>query len=239
MTIFLLDQENDAFPPPRLADPSGLLAVGGDLSVTRLVAAYSSGIFPWSSEGQPVLWWSPDPRLVLYPAALKISKSLGRAIKRRPFAMRSDTAFGEVITACATVKRKGAEGTWITAEMIEAYGALHQVGLAHSVEAWDGGELAGGLYGVALGRCFFGESMFTRISDAAKMALVYLVRFLVHHRFQLIDCQMTTGNLLRFGAEEIPRRRFLQELTAALAGPTLQGPWRQAFAEVVFASDPD
>jgi len=225
MTIFLLDRKTVEFPPPRLADPTGLLAVGGDLTVGRLVNAYSSGIFPWFSEGEPLLWWSPDPRLVLYPAALKISKSLRRAINRRLFNIRFDTAFREVITTCATVKRKGDEGTWITGDMIEAYCALHDVGLAHSVEAWAGGELAGGLYGVAIGQCFSGESMFTEISNAAKIALVYLVKFLESNHFKLIDCQMTTPNLVRFGAEEIPRRRFLSELKSAIVEPTVKGPW--------------
>jgi leucyl/phenylalanyl-tRNA--protein transferase len=226
MTIFLLDGKSTEFPPPRLADPSGLLAVGGDLTVDRLVKAYRSGIFPWFSEGEPLLWWSPDPRLVLYPASLKISGSLHRVINKRLFTVRFDTAFRDVINACATVKRKGPEGTWITGGMIEAYCELHDAGLAHSVEAWSGGDLAGGLYGVAIGRCFFGESMFTRASNAAKVALVFLAAFLERNRFQLIDCQMTTANLVRFGAQEIPRRRFLSELERAVAIPSIKGPWR-------------
>lgn len=226
MTIFLLDEDTPEFPSPRLADPTGLLAVGGNLTVARLVAAYRFGIFPWFSEGEPVLWWSPDPRLVLYPAALKVSGSLRRAINKRPFAIRFDTAFKDVITACATVKRKGSGGTWITGDMIDAYCALHDAGLAHSVEAWAGDDLVGGLYGVAIGRCFFGESMFTRVSNAAKTALVCLVTFLERNCFKMIDCQMTTANLVRFGAEEIPRRRFLSELEAAVAAPSVKGPWR-------------
>jgi leucyl/phenylalanyl-tRNA---protein transferase len=225
MTIFLLTGETAQFPPPRLADPSGLLAVGGDLTVERLVTAYRSGIFPWFSEGEPVLWWSPDPRLVLYPSELKISGSLRRVVNKRLFTIRFDTAFRDVITACATVRRKGPRGTWITGGMIAAYCELHEAGLAHSVEAWTGGELAGGLYGVAIGRCFFGESMFTRISNAAKVALVCLADFLKFHGFQLIDCQTTTANLLRFGAREIPRRRFLAELETAVAMPSIPGPW--------------
>jgi leucyl/phenylalanyl-tRNA--protein transferase len=226
MTIFLLTGDSSGFPPPRLADPSGLLAVGGDLTVERLVTAYQSGIFPWFSEGEPVLWWSPDPRLVLYPDEIKISASLRRVINKRMFSVRFDTVFRDVITACATAKRKGEGGTWITGTMIEAYCGLHEAGLAHSVEAWAGEELAGGLYGVAMGRCFFGESMFTRESNAAKVALVHLTAFLNNNGFQLIDCQTTTANLVRFGAREIPRRRFLSELAAAVAMPSISGPWR-------------
>ena len=226
MTIFLLDEELDGFPSARLADPSGLLAVGGDLCVDRLLKAYRSGIFPWFSEGDPVLWWSPDPRLVLYPEKLKISKSLRRVINKRSFKIRFDTGFDKVITACATVKRKKDGGTWITGGMVEAYCALHDAGWAHSAEAWAGDDLVGGLYGVTIGRCFFGESMFTLVSNAAKTALVYLAAFLERNGFKMIDCQMTTTNLLRFGAEEIPRHRFLSELETAVAAPTLKGPWR-------------
>ena len=226
MTIFLLDEATHDFPPPRLADPIGLLAVGGDLSVDRLVKAYSSGIFPWFSEGEPVLWWSPDPRLVLYPDELKISTSLRRVINKGMFAIRFDTAFEDVITACATAKRKGAEGTWITKDMIAAYCALHGAGLAHSVEAWQDNHLVGGLYGVAIGRCFFGESMFSRVSNASKTALVFLTTFLKLNCFKMIDCQMTTAHLLRFGAREIPRRRFLKELERIVSEPSPTGPWR-------------
>jgi len=226
MTIFLLDEGLDEFPSPLLAEPTGLLAVGGGLSLNRLLNAYRSGIFPWFSDGDPVLWWSPDPRLVLYPAALKISKSLRRVINKRQFIISFDTAFSDVITACAAVKRKGNGGTWITDDMIDAYCTLHEAGWAHSVEAWDGKDLVGGLYGVSIGQCFFGESMFTLTSNAAKTALVSLVSFLKQNRFRMIDCQMTTPNLLRFGAEEIPRYRFLSELETAVAAPTVKGPWR-------------
>lgn len=228
MTIFLLDRKSVDFPPPRLADAIGLLAVGGDLSVKRLVSAYRSGIFPWFSEGDPVLWWSPDPRLVLYPKELRTPRSLRRMINRHLFDIRFDTAFADVISLCAGVKRKGDPGTWITGEMIEAYTNLHKAGLAHSVEAWQAGKLAGGLYGVAIGRCFFGESMFTLVSNAAKTALVYLTAFLRRHHFKMIDCQMTTDHMLRFGAREIPRQRFLEELDAAVAAPGLDGPWQYA-----------
>jgi leucyl/phenylalanyl-tRNA--protein transferase len=226
MTIFLLDEATHDFPPPRMADPVGLLAVGGDLTLDRLVKAYSAGIFPWFSEGDPVLWWSPDPRLVLYPEELKISASLRRVINKRTFAIRFDTAFADVITACATVKRKGTEGTWITADMIEAYCDLHTAGLAHSVEAWQDNNLVGGLYGVAIGRCFFGESMFSLVSNASKAALVFLTTFLKLNRFKMIDCQMTTAHLLRLGAREIPRHRFLRELEKAVGEPFPAGPWR-------------
>ena len=226
MTIFLLDEEGVDFPSPFLADSSGLLAVGGDLTVDRLLEAYRSGIFPWFSEGDPLLWWSPDPRLVLYPAAFRISKSLRRVMNKRPFNIRFDTAFKDVITACATVKRKGSGRTWITNDMIDAYCAMHDAGWAHSVEAWAEDALVGGLYGVAIGRCFFGESMFTRVSNAAKAAFVCLVNFLEQNHYKMIDCQMTTSHLLRFGAEEIPRSRFLSELEEAVAAPTEKGPWR-------------
>ncbi len=225
MTIFLLDGDTDEFPSPRLAEPSGLVAVGGDLSVSRLVSAYRSGIFPWFSEGDPLLWWSPDPRLVLYPPALKISRSLRRVLNKGMFDIRFDTAFRDVITACATVKRKGNGGTWITADMIDAYCALHDAGWAHSAEAWAEGKLVGGLYGVAIGRCFFGESMFTLVSDAAKTSLVGLAGFLEGNGFHMIDCQMTTDNLLRFGAEEVPRGRFLSELETAVSVSALDVPW--------------
>ncbi len=171
------------------------------------------------------MWWSPDPRLVLYPEELNVSKSLRRVINKQLFDIRFDTAFGDVIGFCARVKRKGVQDTWITADMIDAYCHLHKAGLAHSIEAWQNDQLAGGLYGVAIGRCFFGESMFTLISNAAKVALVALVDFLKQHNFSMIDCQMTTDNLLRFGAREIPRRHFLAQLATAVAAPSLKGAW--------------
>ncbi len=205
------------FPPPELAEDDGLLAVGGDLSVERLLLAYSMGIFPWYSDGQPILWWSPDPRLVLIPAELKVSKTLRQTIRKGAFRVTTNKAFEEVIRNCATIRRKGEQGTWITEEMIQAYVRLHQAGHAHSVESWDGDELAGGLYGVMMGRAFFGESMFAKKSDASKAAFAVYAADLAQKGFELIDCQVTTEHLKRFGAREIPRNEFVQRLGRALA----------------------
>ncbi len=204
------------FPPADYADPDGLLAVGGDLSPERLLLAYQQGIFPWYSQHTPPLWWSPDPRLVLFPDEIRISTSLHRVIKRNRFRVTMDEAFLEVIQCCAAAKRKEGEGTWILPEMVEAYHRLHRLGCAHSVESWEGGELVGGLYGVVLGRVFFGESMFARRTDASKVAFVHLVQLLKKWHFTLIDCQVTTGHLKRFGAREIPRKEFLERLSTAL-----------------------
>lgn len=217
----------DGFPPVEraLAEPNGLLAAGGDLSVERLLAAYRNGIFPWFSEDQPILWWSPDPRMVLFPAELRISRSLRKRLARRDYEVRADTAFEEVIAACAA-PRKEDGGTWITDEMKDAYIALHRKGWAHSIETWIDGRLAGGLYGVALGRAFFGESMFTRVPDASKIALVHLVRQLARWSFGLIDCQMATAHLARFGAREIPRAAFMRRLANLVNYPSTQGKWR-------------
>jgi leucyl/phenylalanyl-tRNA--protein transferase len=224
MPVYLLSDEL-IFPSPKLAARKGLLAVGGDLSPERLELAYRMGIFPWYSENEPIMWWSPDPRLILYPDQLRISKSLKKEINKGDFELTMDQDFSAVITACAESRTKTNEGTWIVDEMIAAYCKLHESGLAHSVEAWMNGQLAGGLYGVSIGRCFFGESMFTRISNASKVAFVGLVRHLQSLNFDLIDCQVTTEHLLSFGAHEIPRVRFLDELTGALKAPTLKGHW--------------
>jgi leucyl/phenylalanyl-tRNA---protein transferase len=218
VTVFLLGQDPEAFPPPERADRSGLLAVGGDLSPSRLLAGYRRGIFPWYSEGQPILWHSPDPRFVLLPGQLHVAKSLEKVLRRRLYEIRADTAFSEVLTACAESPRPGQDGTWITTEMHAAYVALHRLGHAHSVEAWKDGELVGGLYGVALGRVFFGESMFTRAPDASKAAFATIARALFDAGCLLIDCQVETDHLARFGAADIPRRRFLH-----LLGPAVQG----------------
>lgn len=225
MPVFRLSSSL-TFPPAHLAITEGLLAIGGDLSLERLVLAYSQGIFPWYAEDDPILWWSPDPRLVLYPRELHVSRSLGRLIRRRPFTITLDRAFGRVIRACAGNRGPDHAGTWIVAEMIAAYERLHAAGLAHSVEAWTGETLAGGLYGVSLGGAFFGESMFTRESNASKAALVRLVAMLRQAGFTLIDCQVATAHLTRFGAREVPRPRFLKDLQKALRKPTLQGRWR-------------
>jgi leucyl/phenylalanyl-tRNA--protein transferase len=224
MPVYQLS-EDIAFPSPHLASKEGLLAVGGDLTRTRLLLAYSHGIFPWYSENEPILWWSPDPRLVLYPDELKISRSLSRVIKKGAYTVTFDCAFEKVINECARVRLENHEGTWIVDEMVKAYCKLHESGFAHSAEAWEGDHLVGGLYGVSLGRCFFGESMFTRLSNASKVAFVSLVQHLRSLDFALIDCQVTTGHLTRFGAREVPRSRYLDELEAGLRAPTLKGKW--------------
>jgi leucyl/phenylalanyl-tRNA---protein transferase len=225
MPIFRLVDE-PVFPPPDYADPSGLLAVGGDLSNERLLEAYRVGIFPWYSDDQPILWWSPDPRLILDLKDFKISRSLGKTLKKGVFQVTFDHAFEEVIQACAVVPREAQNGTWITAEMQEAYINLHGLGYAHSVETWFGGQLAGGLYGVSLGKCFFGESMFHLKTDASKVALATLVERLKRWDFHFIDSQMTTEHMVRLGAKELPRRIFLKRLQSALRHSTRRGRWR-------------
>ncbi|MDY0162980.1 leucyl/phenylalanyl-tRNA--protein transferase [Desulfobotulus sp.] len=214
------------FPPADLADASGLLAIGGDLSIPRLLLAYREGIFPWYSKGDPILWWSPDPRVVLYPDGLHVSKSLGKRLRRGVFSVTMDTAFEEVLTQCAAVRTEKGGETWLMPEMARAYQKLHAAGYAHSVETWDReGRLCGGLYGVSLGRIFFGESMFSRVSDASKVALVVLVRQLDLWGFDLIDCQVQTAHLLSMGAQHMGRRRFMSILKESLRHPTLKGPW--------------
>jgi leucyl/phenylalanyl-tRNA--protein transferase len=224
MPVFRLSREL-TFPPPHLAISEGLLAVGGDLSVDRLVAAYRQGIFPWYAEDDPILWWSPDPRLVLYPRELHIPRSLKRLLRQERFSFTLDQAFGDVIRGCAAVRGADHPGTWIVPEMVTAYERLHAAGVAHSVEVWCEGRLSGGLYGVSLGRTFFGESMFTRISNASKAALAVLVQRLSRTDFDLIDCQVTTSHLMQFGAREVPRSRFLKDLRRSLRHRTLRGQW--------------
>ena len=217
----------DPFPEVEraLQEPNGLLAAGADLSLPRLLEAYGNGIFPWFGHNQPILWWSPNPRMVLLPAELKVSRSLARTLRHARFEVRADTAFAAVIEACRQ-PRRGESGTWITRDMAEAYGALHRAGFAHSVETWLDGELVGGLYGVALGRAFFGESMFTRVSDASKVALVALTRQLQHWDFGMIDCQMNTAHLASFGAREIPRAEFTRQLRELVHYAPVPVPWR-------------
>ena len=219
-------QPGDPFPPVERAldEPNGLLAAGADLSVARLLQAYRKGIFPWYSEGQPPLWWSPDPRMVLVPAELRIPRSLRKRLARRDYEVCADTAFEDVIRACAA-PRRGQDGTWITEDMVEAYLRLHRSGHAHSVETWIGGALAGGLYGVALGRVFYGESMFTLQPDASKIALAHLARQLERWGCGLIDCQMTTAHLARFGAREIPRAQFMRKLAELVNYPRTGRMW--------------
>ena len=225
MPIFRLVDE-PIFPPPDYADPSGLLAVGGDLSKERLLEAYRLGIFPWYSDDQPILWWSPDPRLVLDLKDFTISRSLRKTLKKAIFQVTFDHAFEQVIQACAVVPRTAQNGTWITEEMREAYINLHGLGYAHSVESWLGGELVGGLYGVSLGKAFFGESMFHLKTDASKVALATLVEKLKSWDFHFIDSQMTTEHMIRLGARELPRRIFLKRLQLALRHPPKRGRWR-------------
>lgn len=221
----MIIDEPVAFPSPRFAGKDGLLAIGGALSAKRLLLAYRMGIFPWFSDDQPILWWSPDPRLVLYPDEIKISKSLKKVIKKKIFHLTMDTAFEEVINACAHVPRADDQGTWIVKDMIDAYCRLHESGFAHSVEAWYKGKLAGGLYGISLGKSFFGESMFTYMSNASKVAFVSLVDYLRRLSFDMVDCQIATAHLIRFGAIEISRDRFLNELEQSLDAPTRRGKW--------------
>ncbi|MFA7386161.1 MAG: leucyl/phenylalanyl-tRNA--protein transferase [Thiohalobacteraceae bacterium] len=207
------DDPQAPFPPVELAlrEPDGLLALGGDLAPERLLRAYRRGIFPWYSAGQPILWWSPDPRMVLRPSQLKISRSLGKTLRKKRFEITLDKAFDAVMAGCAE-PRADSDGTWITPEMRRAYGQLHAAGYAHSVEAWHENQLVGGLYGVALGRVFFGESMFARVTDASKVAFAHLVRQLARRRFGLIDCQVHTGHLASLGAEPLARAIFVREL---------------------------
>ncbi len=264
MIILRPDTQAPIFPPVESATPEGLLAVGGDLSSERLLAAYRRGIFPWYNPGQPILWWSPDPRAVLYPEKLKISRSLRKTLKRGQLRVTFDSCFREVMLACAAPRRTrtdecrerhdcmdaggratpGAvvedaesgreqypgDGTWINNEMVEAYTRLHDLGYAHSIETWHENRLVGGLYGVALGGVFFGESMFARQADASKVALVALVSKLRAWRFALIDCQIPSAHLTSLGAEEIPRNRFLTELGRALKLSGQAGRWQVAIA---------
>ena len=224
MPVYLLPDEL-IFPSPQLARKEGLLAVGGDLSQKRLLLAYRMGIFPWYFQDERIMWWSPDPRLVLFPHEFKVSKSLKKNINQSLFDITIDRAFRRVITECAETRMAQNEPTWIVEDMIDAYCRLHESGFAHSVEAWQGGALVGGLYGVSLGKCFFGESMFALVSNASKVALAWLVDFLKSHAFSMIDCQVTTKHLISMGAREIPRDRFLTLLQASLKEPSMKGKW--------------
>jgi leucyl/phenylalanyl-tRNA--protein transferase len=231
--------EDPVFPPvsTALSEPNGLLAAGGDLSPERLLAAYRRGVFPWYAAGDPILWWSPDPRMVLFPAELKISRSLAKVLRNQDYEVRLDTDFAAVIGACASTPRDGQPGTWITAEMQVAYARLHELGYAHSVETWMNGKLAGGLYGIALGRAFYGESMFARRRDASKIALAHLCEHLNRHEFGIIDCQMETSHLASLGARPIPRRDFIARLDRLTAIDYRPGRWpadgvRNAFRTV-------
>lgn len=226
MICWLATDQVESFPPlsAALTEPNGLLAVGGDLSPQRLVKAYRSGIFPWFNDEDPILWWSPDPRMVLFPNELSISRSLHKLLKKHQYEIRTDTSFREVMQACAE-PRKAQSGTWITNEMVEAYTTLHHMGVAHSVETWMDDLLVGGLYGIALGRMFYGESMFSRVSDASKIAFVHLVKQLEIWGFGMIDCQMKTRHLASLGAQEIPREEFALRLGRLIDAPSQSGIW--------------
>lgn len=216
------------FPPVEQATPEGLLAIGGDLSSERLLEAYRRGIFPWYSAGQPILWWSPDPRAVLYLDQFRVSRSLKKRLRKNTYTVTLDTRFGEVVDACAAPRQNDpVSGTWITLDMAKAYNRLHDMGYAHSVETWFDGHLVGGLYGLALGRGFFGESMFSSMTDASKVALAALVEHLRGWGYSFVDCQLPSPHILSLGAVEIPRSRFLVELGEALQTPDRLGPWLQ------------
>ncbi|MBK8169083.1 MAG: leucyl/phenylalanyl-tRNA--protein transferase [Sandaracinaceae bacterium] len=225
MPIYKLTDEL-VFPPPEGASREGIVAIGGDAWPDRLLLAYAQGIFPWPSDGLPLLWFSPNPRFVLVPKDAHVSRSLAKTIRRGEYEVRVDTAFDEVMTACAQAPRPGQDGTWITDELRAGYGELHRLGYAHSIETWRGGELVGGLYGVSLGRGFFGESMFAHAPDASKVATVALLGNLRAWDFAFIDCQVRTDHLERFGARNWPRKEFLAHLREALTHETKRGPWR-------------
>ena len=212
MPIFELDEQQLYFPPAYLADESGILAIGGDLSPARLLLAYELGIFPWFNPSEPILWWSPDPRCVIYPEKIKVSKSMRQILRKGDLKITFDQNFLDVIYACKEIYRPGQLGTWISEEMIDAYLKLHQMGFVHSVEVWKDDQLVGGLYGGNLGRCFFGESMFSKVSNASKLALIMLAKNLAEQNYVFIDCQVHTNHLESLGAEMIPRMRFLDDL---------------------------
>ena len=225
MPVFRLNISPE-FPPPELAEPNGLLAIGGDLSVPRILEAYRRGIFPWYNEGDPILWWSPAPRLVLLPHEFHLPRRLARSIKKNRFSTTTDMVFPTVIENCAAFRGKGREQTWITDAMKNAYCKLHELGYTHSIECWLEGQLVGGLYGLALDRVFFGESMFSAVPDASKVALYTLARQAVHLNIKLIDCQIKTDHLLRLGAREISRAKFQQLLVEFIQHVEPQKKWR-------------
>jgi leucyl/phenylalanyl-tRNA--protein transferase len=225
MPIYMLTDEL-RFPPPEGASAEGIVAIGGDFRPERLLLGYAQGIFPWPSEGLPLLWFSPDPRFALTPGQAHIPRSLRKRLRKNPFEIRFDTSFSTVIRACARIRRPGQRGTWITRELLHGYEALHERGYAHSIEAWNGQDLVGGLYGVGLGSIFFGESMFALEPDASKCAFTVLLGQLIAWRFTLVDCQVHTEHLERFGASNWPRDEFLATLRAGTSNDTLLGPWK-------------
>jgi leucyl/phenylalanyl-tRNA--protein transferase len=223
---YLNDVERINFPPHEEANEDGIIASGGNLSPGMLLSAYCQGVFPWYNEGEPVLWWNPNPRCVLFPSKLHVSKRMERRLRSSEFILKSDTCFRDVISNCAGIKRKHEEGTWINSDMIEAYCELHEKGWAHSIEVFTEGGLVGGLYGISLGRCFFGESMFSRTTDASKAAFIGMVRAAVTLGIEIIDCQLTTEHLQSLGAEEISRADYMGLLDKNLQFPDLQGNWK-------------
>lgn len=225
--LFRLDDNDYAFPSAELAEDDGLLAIGGDLAPLRLLTAYANGIFPWYNEGEPLLWWSLDPRLVIRPGEMRVSHSLRHTLQSGRFEVRIDTDFHSVMRHCAETPRQGQDGTWITDEMVEAYCTLHEMGFAHSFETYQEGRLVGGLYGIAIGQAFFGESMFHTVSDASKVAFFHLHQFLQRNGFRLIDCQQETPHLVSLGAYLIPRHDFLVELETLVTMPSLMGQWNE------------
>ena len=225
MPVFQLPSEL-IFPDPDFAEPDGLLAVGGDLVPERLIEAYRLGIFPWYAEGEPLLWWSPTPRLILLPEEFHLPRRLARTMRKQVFTITADTVFTRIITECGETRKRSGEGTWITGEMREAYSRLHELGYAHSIECWQDNTLVGGLYGVCLDRVFFGESMFSRVNDASKVALATLTAQCKKKGIKMIDCQMTTDHLLRFGAKELSRTTFRQQLTTLIRHRGGQKKWR-------------
>ncbi len=226
MPIYLLG-ESTVFPAAENATGEGIVAVGGDLSPERLLNAYASGIFPWYSDGDPILWWSPSPRMVLFPGELHVSKSMKKLLQKDPswFQWTVDCHFREVIENCRTAPRKGQPGTWITNEMRDAYICLHELGFGHSLEVWQGKQLVGGIYGLALGKCFFGESMFSKVSNASKFAFIILAQQLLNMEFLMLDCQVPSDHLRTLGAREVPRSEFLTLLKQGLQSKTLVGKW--------------
>lgn len=224
MPVFLLNEELH-FPDPREANVDGVLAIGGDLRPDRLLFAYEIGVFPWYNPPEPVIWWSPNPRCVLYTDELRVSKSMRNVFNQKKFSITYDEAFREVIEGCRDAPRSHQDGTWISSEIIDSFTWLHKLGVAHSVEVWESGKLVGGLYGISLGRMFFGESMFSLVSNASKAGFIHLVHTLNKMDFKLVDCQIYNDHLGRLGATEIPRDNFLMELDEALKKDTIQGNW--------------
>jgi leucyl/phenylalanyl-tRNA--protein transferase len=222
---YLNETSSIHFPPVSSATPEGIVAVGGNLSPGVLLSAYRQGIFPWFSEGDPILWWSPDPRCVLFPGELHVSRSMQKLLRKNRFRVSLDTGFSSVIDGCRTAPRRGQRGTWITGAMRDAYVELHELGFAHSVEVWDGGMLCGGMYGVSLGSCFFGESMFSRVQNASKIALIQFFRLMEERGIELLDCQVHSPHLESLGARQIPRREFMDLLRGCLEHKTMRGNW--------------